>query len=86
MTDGIEAALERAKTAAGDKDVTVMGGAHTGREYIGAGLVDEIQIHLVPVLFGGGIRMFEELSAHIELEPAETIQTAAATHLRYRVK
>jgi dihydrofolate reductase len=86
VTDGIKAALERAKAAAGDKAVTVMGGAHTGREYIGAGLVDEIQIHLVPVLFGGGIRMFEELSAHIELEPAETIQTAAATHLRYRVK
>ncbi len=62
VTDGIEAALERAKAAAGDKDVTVMGGAHTGREYIGAGLVDEIQIHLVPVLFGGGIRMFEELT------------------------
>jgi dihydrofolate reductase len=86
VTDGIAAALERAKAAAGDKDVTVMGGAHTGREYIATGLVDEIQIHLAPVLFGGGVRMFEELDAHIELEPAETIQTAAATHLRYRVK
>jgi dihydrofolate reductase len=86
VTGGIEDALEQAKAAAGDKDVTVMGGADTGRQYLAAGLVDEISIHLVPVLFGGGTRMFEGLNAHIELEPAETIQTAAATHLRYRVK
>ena len=62
-----------------------MGGAETGR-HIAASLVDEIQIHLAPVLFGSGTPMFEDLGdRHIELEPVETIPTAAATHLRFRV-
>jgi dihydrofolate reductase len=82
---GIEPALEEARTAAGDKDVTVMGGAETGRQYIEAGLVDELSIHLVPVLFGSGTRMFEQLGdEHLEFEPVETIQTKAAIHLRIR--
>jgi dihydrofolate reductase len=85
VTDGIESALEQARAAAGERDVTIMGGASIGRQFIAAGLVDEIQIHLVPVLFGGGTRMFEELEAHIDLEPTEVTQTAAAVHLRYRV-
>ena len=85
-TGGIESALEQAQAAAGDKDVTVMGGASLGRQFIAAGLVDEIQIHLVPVLFGAGTRMFEHLGGeHIHLEPAEVIETPAAVHLRYRV-
>jgi dihydrofolate reductase len=63
-----------------------MGGASIGQQYIRAGLVDELSIHLVPVLFGGGIRMFEHLGGeHIELEPIEAIETRAATHLRYRI-
>ena len=86
VTDGIEAALEQARAAAGDKDVTVMGGADTGRQFIGAGLVDELSIHLVPVLFGGGTRMFEHLGdGHLQLENLGAVQTAAATHLRFRV-
>jgi dihydrofolate reductase len=86
VTDGIEAALEQARSAAGDKDVTVMGGADTGRQFIGAGLVDELSIHLVPVLFGGGTRMFEHLAdGHLQLENLGAVQTAAATHLRFRV-
>ncbi len=86
VTDGIESALEQAKAAAGDKDVAVMGGADIGQQYVRAGLVDEISIHLVPVLFGGGTRMFEHLgSEHIQLETVEVIETAAATHLRFRV-
>jgi dihydrofolate reductase len=86
VTDGLEAALEQAKDAAGDKDVTVMGGAETGQQYLKAGLVDELSIHLVPVLFGGGTRMFEHLGdQHLRLEHAGQVQTAAATHLRYRV-
>ena len=86
VTDGLEAALEQAKDAAGDKDVTVMGGAETGQQYIKAGLVDELSIHLVPVLFGSGTRMFEHLGdQHLQLEHAGQVQTTAATHLRYRI-
>ena len=86
VTDGIERALEEAKAAAGDQDVAVMGGAHIGQQYIAAGLVDEISIHLVPVLFGDGTRMFEHLGGeHIQLETAGVIETPEATHLRFRV-
>ena len=82
---GVEPALEAARTAAGDKDVTVMGGAETGRQYIEAGLVDELSIHLIPVLFGSGTRMFEQLGdEHLQFEPVSTIQTKAAIHLRLR--
>jgi dihydrofolate reductase len=85
VTDGIEGALEQAKTAAGDKDVAVMGGADIGQQYIKAGLIDEISIHLVPVLLGG-TKMFEHLgSEHIQLETAGVVETPQATHLRFRV-
>jgi dihydrofolate reductase len=87
VTDGIESALEQARAAAGDRTVTVMGGADLGRQYLAAGLVDEISVHLVPVLFGSGTRMFENPGrGHVELETAGVIETPAATHLRYRVK
>jgi dihydrofolate reductase len=86
VTDGIESALLQAKEAAGAKDVAVMGGADIGQQFIKAGLVDEIGIHLVPVLFGSGLRMFEHIGdQHIHLESIETINSPAATHLRYRV-
>jgi dihydrofolate reductase len=86
VTDGIESALEQAQAAAGGKNVGVMGGASIGQQYIAAGLVDEIQIHLVPILFGSGTRMFEHLGdEHIRLEPAGTIETPAAIHVRLRV-
>ena len=86
VTDGIERALEEAKAAAGDQDVAVMGGAHIGQQYIAAGLVDEISIHLVPVLFGDGTRMFEHLGGeHFQLETAGVIETPETTHLRFRV-
>jgi dihydrofolate reductase len=62
VTDGIEAALELARTAAGDKDVGIWG-ANTVRQYLKAGLLDEMQIHLVPLLLGGGVRLFEDLDA-----------------------
>jgi dihydrofolate reductase len=86
VSGGIEDALEQAKTAAGDEDVTVMGGADTGRRYLKAGLVDELSIHLVPVMFGSGTRMFKHLgNGHVQLEPLGSVQTTAATHLRFRV-
>ena len=86
VTGGIERALQQAKATAREKGVTVMGGADTGQQYLRAGLLDELSIHLIPVLFGSGTRMFDHLDdRHVELEPGETIQTPAATHLRYRV-
>lgn len=83
VTGGIEDALAQAQAAAGDGVVCVMGGADLGRQYLRAGLLDEISIHLVPVLLGSGTRMFEGIEA--DLVTAEVIQTPAATHLRYRV-
>ena len=86
VAGGIERALEEARAAAGNKDVTVMGGAQTGQQYLAAGLVDELSLHVVPVLLGDGTRMFENLGdAHIVFEPIATIQTPRATHLRLRM-
>ena len=63
-----------------------MGGASIGRQYLAAGLVEKVQIHLVPVLFGSGTRMFDDLGdQHIILEPTEVIETQAAVHLRFRI-
>jgi dihydrofolate reductase len=86
VTDGIESALEQAREAAGEKDVRVAGGANTVQQFIEAGLVDEIQIHLAPVLLGEGIRLFERIGAeHVELESTRVIDSPNVTHLRYRV-
>ena len=86
VTDGIESALACSRAAAGDKDVAVMGGAEIGQQYIRAGLIDEISIPLVPMLFGSGTRMFEHLaSEHMQLETAGVIETPLATHLRFRI-
>jgi riboflavin biosynthesis pyrimidine reductase len=63
-----------------------MGGPALGNQYLRAGLVDELSIHLVPVLFGSGQRLTEALPAHIELEPVEQLTTTGATHLRYRIR
>jgi dihydrofolate reductase len=86
VTGGIEAALQQAREIAGDKTVAVMGGADLGRQAIRAGLVDEISIHLVPVLFGGGMRLFDEADhEHIELEAIGVEPTPPATHMRFSV-
>jgi dihydrofolate reductase len=85
VTDGLEAALGAAQEAAGEKDVTVMGGASIGRAYLAAGLVDEISIHLVPILLGDGLRMFDHPADLVSLEVLEVVATQTATHLRYRV-
>ncbi len=86
FVDGIESALHEAKATAGDKNVSVMGGAEIGQRYIRAGLLDEILIHLVPVLFTSGTRVFDHIGeTHIRLETAEVIEAPAATHLRYDV-
>jgi dihydrofolate reductase len=86
VTDGINSALQKAKKAAGGKIVTVMGGADIGQQYIKAGLVDELSIHLIPLLFGSGTQMFANLGEmHLQLEPAQTIETPEAIHLRLRI-
>jgi len=87
VTDGLQSALAQAKAAAGERDVCIMGGASIGQQYLAAGLVDELSIHLVPVLFHRGTRMFDNLGEnHIKLEILEVIHTPAATHLRYAVR
>ncbi|HZW03744.1 MAG TPA: dihydrofolate reductase family protein [Anaerolineaceae bacterium] len=86
VTDGIEAALEQARAAAGGKNVGVWGGANLIRQYLQAGLLDELQIHLVPILLGGGIRLFEDLDPEgIELRRKRSIETPGATHLCFEV-
>jgi dihydrofolate reductase len=86
VTDGIEAALDLARAAAGDKDVGIWGGANIIREYLRAGLLDEMEIHLIPILLGDGIRLFEDLDPEgIELRRTSTIETPGATHFRFEV-
>ena len=86
VTDGIEAALELARAAADDKNVGVWGGANIIRQYLKAGLLDEMQIQLIPILLGNGIRLFEGLDPEgIALRRASSIETPAATHFRFEV-
>jgi dihydrofolate reductase len=84
VTDGIASTMARAKAAAGDRNVLVHG-AYTAQTALAAGVLDELQIHQVPVLFGGGRRLFELLPARIELEIIRVTDTPEATHIRYRV-
>jgi dihydrofolate reductase len=85
VTDGIESAMAQAKAAAGDRNVLVHG-AYTTQRALEAGVLDELQIHQIPVLFGGGRRLFEVLPSCIELEIVRVIDTPQATHIRYRVR
>ena len=86
VTEGPESALEQAKAAAGDKDVQIAGGANTIQQFLEGGLLDELQIHLAPVLLGDGVRLFERIDPErVELEPARVIDSPRVTHLRYRV-
>lgn len=86
VTDGIERALAQAKAAAGDKDVAVAGGANVIQQLLRAGPLDELQIHLVPVLLGEGRRLFDHTgSERVELETTRVIESPGVTHLRFRV-
>ena len=85
MTDGIEAALDRAREAAGDKDVFIGGGAATINEYLAAGLVDELELHVVPKLRGGAARLFEGVGPDVKLELVRVLEAPGVTHLKYRV-
>lgn len=86
VTDGLESALRQAKTAAGDDDVRIMGGGTLMREFLHAGLVDELRLHVVPVLFGAGVRLFDgAVGEHVRLERTGVEETPNATHLTFRV-
>jgi dihydrofolate reductase len=86
VTDGIEAALDEVRAAAEDRDVYVSGGASVVQQYLEAGLLDELQVNLAPVLLGGGTRLFESgMAALPALEIAGVVEAPAVTHLKYRV-
>jgi dihydrofolate reductase len=84
VTDGIESALAKAREVAGDKRIGLMG-ANLDQQFLAAGLVDEIRIHLINVLLGGGRRLFDQLPERTELEQTGLSQTDGVTHLEYRV-
>src|SRR5215208_2277391 len=87
VNDGIESALERAREAAGDRDVRIAGGGATVLEYVNAGLIEEFSIALSPVVFGSGVRLFEGVDAgRVALEPIRAEPTQRATHLTYAVR
>ena len=85
VTDGIVSAMAQAKAAAGGRNVLVHG-AYTAQRALEAGVLDELQIHQIPVLLGRGLRMFDTLPASVELEIVKVIDTPGATHIRYRVR
>ncbi len=85
VTDGIESAMKQAKAAAGNRNVMVHG-AYTAQRALEAGVLDELQIHQIPVIFGNGLRLFDVLPSRIELEIVRVIDTQEATHIRYRVR
>jgi dihydrofolate reductase len=86
VTDGIESALEHAKDAAGGKDVSLGGGAEVAQQYLSAGLIDQMQLNVVPILLGDGARLFDNgAGAGLELEPSLVVGTPEVTHLRYRL-
>jgi dihydrofolate reductase len=85
VTDGTEAALEQACAAAGEKDVLIGGGADVINQYLAAGHVDELELHVVPLLLGGGARLFEGIGPDLELEQIRVVEAPGVAHLKYRV-
>lgn len=86
VTDGIESALKQASEAARGKDVALGGGANVAQQYLAAGLIDEMEIHLVPILLGAGERLFDNLrGAGVKLEPIRVVEAPGVTHLKYRI-
>ena len=85
VTDGVEAALEQARAAAGDKNVAIAGGADVIQQCLTAGLVDEFQVHVAPLFLGAGVRLFDLGAARPGLEVTRVIASPVVTHLKYRV-
>ena len=85
VTEGVDAALEQAKSAAGDANVEIAGGASTINAYLQAGAIDELHLHISPFLLGAGERLFDGVSADLRLEPMQVIGSPGVTHVKYRV-
>jgi dihydrofolate reductase len=85
VTDGIESALEQARAAAGEQDVYIGGGARTINQYLAAGVIDELELHVTPLLLGSGARLFEGVGPEVRLELMRVLQAPGVTHLNYRV-
>jgi dihydrofolate reductase len=86
VTDGTESALERAREAAGGRDVRLWGGAQVIQQYLAAGLLDDLELHVVPVLLGDGARLFDNLGdAEPRLEQVRAVEAPGVTHLKYTV-
>jgi dihydrofolate reductase len=85
VTDGIEPAMQQAREAAGEKDVFIGGGAETINQYLAAGLVDELELHVVPLLLGGGKRLFAGVGPDLKLEELRVLEAAGVAHIKYRV-
>jgi dihydrofolate reductase len=84
VTEGIESALGRAKSAAGGKDVAIAGGASAIRQYLAAGLLDELRLHIVPIVLGAGERLLQDVGDPV-LEPVEVVASPKVTHVKYRI-
>jgi dihydrofolate reductase len=86
VTDGIESALEQAREAAGETDVRISGGANTIDQFVKAGLVDEVQFHLAPVILGRGVRLFENVGEEgLDLEKIRLVDSPGVTHVSFRI-
>jgi dihydrofolate reductase len=85
VTDGIESALGQAREAASGEDVLIGGGAEIINQYLAAGVVDELEIHVVPILLGGGKRLFEGIGPDLKLEQLRAVEAPGVAHLKYRV-
>lgn len=86
VTEGIEAALERARAAAAGRDVALAGGADVARQYLSADLVDEMLLHVAPLLLGEGERLFEGIGSDLRLETLEVVAAPGVTHMRFAVR
>jgi dihydrofolate reductase len=86
FVDGLDTAIQKARAAAGDKDVQIMGGADLIRQALRAGIVDELAISIAPIVLGGGKRLFEGFDQPLDLEPISVLDSPLATHVTYRVK
>jgi dihydrofolate reductase len=85
VTDGIESALAQANEAAGDKDVLIGGGADVIHQYLASGVVDEVELHVVPIVLGSGERLFEGVGPDLKLEQLRAVEAPGVAHLKYRV-
>src|SRR5439155_26199144 len=84
VTDGVESALRQARSAAGDRDIAIAGGAHTVQQYLRASVLDELYLHIVPVVLGAGETVLDNVGDP-RLEPIEVIASPAVTHVKYRI-